>query len=983
MAPPANVRPGQKVPLHAQLQNARPGDTVRFDVTASGGSDVVAQVPGTLSAGTFAGDWTVNPGTRALPLSVAINAQALRKGAPVGAPVLIGTTTVDAAARISTLGWLTVIGEVLEVNEFEGVRLAAPGEQLTLKFDVDDSSGGPVPGTLALTFILQRAAVDTTTFAEVARFSDTATAVTKFERKFTTPSDDASIPGLFRIVVEGRKAGETGAVPSLGSRVSPVVKVQHFPPLILSFQVDEQSRLGSAAASAVGLHPGQKAQMFFEILGRVDEVRLSPRNIDLMPMMTLDPNPDVGARRNSGRIDDVDPTVDGTVYTLTAKNHGLEARPETVDVVSITSFSAWMQDVQPPTDLHRLTKPDGKSSVVEVRGVPAKGKKDAAGHEIDPGKPGDFSQFGTTKFLGQVSPGSNVIFGWSVLGSDLVRVEVFAGPGAKDATGKLIGRRDVTAETRAGQGAASIAFHDASPTAVLDGELVLYDDDGGSNGRVLLRTLIRLRENFPMPVLVSFHPIDVGPPRVNDPGTVEWKNLRFAWVVGGSSVNNRLKVTIKQGGVAVAEHVVKARGDDAKSGEFQPPDPALDGFLVIEARLVNDAEEVQEGKREVFVNVATPPPPPTPPVPGPPPGDPPKMEVGFNYPGSGNHFGDDFGPFIGGASRPVPVWRGTLPGNLQKISELGMQIVRFFIMGNSFNYGDKPQKVMIARTNQAIGFEWRFDPPAKLDQQYLDHFGEFLQMFKDKSMRVVPSLISFETLGPGETGGCSGRTDLVRDPTKMRHFLDTVLEKFLDVANTFKSQIFAFEVINEPAWNVRTFSKPVGRTTGGTPDVTNDQMTDFLREALKRIESRGISSTVGHRFRSDLDDFPKGTRPQFHYYAKPFAGFADPDEVPEFIDTPGAFVGEFGTVLRSEPKEPATDVVDEDHGPLWAELNGADAKPDDIVFERLKALARKGYGHAFIWPDRKKDVADVLKLTEAKQKSLVKFTLGHFPGGVP
>jgi hypothetical protein len=356
------------------------------------------------------------------------------------------------------------------------------------------------------------------------------------------------------------------------------------------------------------------------------------------------------------------------------------------------------------------------------------------------------------------------------------------------------------------------------------------------------------------------------------------------------------------------------------------------------------------------------------------------MEVGFNYPGSGNHFGDDFGPPIGGGSRPAPFWRATLPGNLDLIFDLGMRIVRYFIMGNAFNYGDKPKKVLVAR-GRAVFTEWHFDPPAKLEQQYLDDFGEFLQVFKDKSMRVIPSLISFETLGPGETGGCSGRTDLVKDPTKMRHFLDTVLEKFLDVANTFKSQIFAFEVINEPAWNVRSFSKPVGRTLGGTPDVTDDQMTDFLREALKRIESRGMSSTVGHRFRSDLDDFPKGTRPQFHYYPN-LAGLVDSD-VPEFIDTPGAFVGEFGSILRSEPKEPATDVANKDQGGNWPELNGADAKPEDAIFERLKALARKGYSLSMVWPDRKEDVADVLKLTPVKQESLKKFTKGRFPGGVP
>jgi hypothetical protein len=966
-ATPATVRPGEKLDLAIDVTSPRPGDAVVFRVTAAGGTDVVATLPPASVTGNMAQkSWTVAPGARPLPLAVEITAQ-LR-----GETIKVGQTIVSLVpSRLSTLGWLTANDEVLETDLFEGVRVVGPGDTLQLKFDLDDGAGGPLVETVAFTFILQRRALGATgAFQEVGRFPATATGIAHFQRQFTAPND-ASVPGDFRVVVEARRAGETGPTPSLGARTSPVVRVRHFAPVVLSFQIDEASRVGAHPASVVVLRPGQQAQLFWTIGGKFDEVKLQPQNRDVFPFMSIDPS----AQSNSGVLV-VDPFVDGMSYTLTASFKGLPAVAHTVEVVALIDFTVSMQETQPPGKPRSLTKTNGKTPTPEVHGVPPK---------VDPGKPGDFSQFGRHKVLGQVSPVSNVLFAWALIGADKVRVELFAGPAAFDLDDKVaVGRRDVTAETRKNGGHAGLPVHDRSPTAVLDGELVIYEDRGGFNGEVLARSLIRLRENFPPPKLVAFHAVDLGPPPGLDPAEVEWDKLRFRWQVGGKANNNRLLLTLSQGGVARPPQTLKARGDELKGADTAPDGEPLLGLVVAEVRLVNDADDVQ-GKKIVTFTVVEPPPPPQPP---PPAGDPPKMEVGFNYPVAGNRFGYQFGPSILPVEKgkKEPFWRDTLPANLDIVFDLGMKIVRWFVMGNAENYGDAPRKVVFESHDPDIPDQemWDFDPPPALDPLFIAHWREFLQIFKDKFekqgrlMRVIPSLVSFEMFGPRGVGGCSGRTQVCTDPTKREHFLDTVLQPFLDASKDFKTQIFAWEVINEPYWNSAVIAPPIGRhpPLGGIPDLPVSDMRAFIQGALDRIHAAGFSSTVGHRFLGDLDDYPAGTKPQFHYYHQVFGPFADQAEFPEFIETPGAFVGEIGTRLTGEFKT--------DHGKPWKEdCKGADETAKEIVFQRLRIMAQRGYNLALVWPDDDDKPPDVVKLTSDKRDSLLKFTKGRFPGGVP
>ena len=150
---------------------------------------------------------------------------------------------------------------------------------------------------------------------------------------------------------------------------------------------------------------------------------------------------------------------------------------------------------------------------------------------------------------------------------------------------------------------------------------------------------------------------------------------------------------------------------------------------------------------------------------------------------------------------------------------------------------------------------------------------------------------------------------------------------------------------------------------------------DFLRLAVRRIESAGFQSTVGHRFESDLDHYAGGTFRQFHYYGVDYGTLADepladPDEVPR-ESTTHAFVGEIGV-------NPGKDAGG-DHGHTWPELKGKDVMPKDCAYERLKALDAKGYRSVLLWGDMRGTANDDLCLSRASLESIAKFTGGRVP----
>jgi hypothetical protein len=352
-----------------------------------------------------------------------------------------------------------------------------------------------------------------------------------------------------------------------------------------------------------------------------------------------------------------------------------------------------------------------------------------------------------------------------------------------------------------------------------------------------------------------------------------------------------------------------------------------------------------------------------------------KMAVGMNYPIPWNAYGFYFGGGHTPGTEPnLDAWLPNLSSNLIQLRDtLNIRIVRIFLLCNAFNYG--------SGTNDA------FQPPASLHPKFTDHLTGMLQAFKDNQMKVIPSLIDFKAFGDAAAGGggCMNRFKIATDDATRETFFSQVLDPFLTTSAGFKDQIFAWEVMNEPFWNTSRIAGHFAPGVAGGRTVSDDQMKTFLSGALNLIENvHGFKGTVGHRFSTDLADFPTGKRRQFHFYHKakqfrvmpglfppvffllspsPPPTFEIDDQLPPFSETQ-AFVGEFATsASESLP---------------WKELNGADAGDTRTrVFERLKFLQEKGYPLALVWPDGPSatpdQVVDPLKLTAEAQQGIIDF----------
>jgi len=398
-------------------------------------------------------------------------------------------------------------------------------------------------------------------------------------------------------------------------------------------------------------------------------------------------------------------------------------------------------------------------------------------------------------------------------------------------------------------------------------------------------------------------------------------------------------------------------------------------------------------------------------------GQPPKMEVGFNYPWPFDKYGTAFGPreivnrpqapAPSGATSAIPVFRdpvahppaGSLDRNLRTLKKLNINKVRMFILCNAFNYGNQPA---VLSSGTSI-----FSVPIPAHPQFFDHFRQMLQVFVQNGMQVMPSLLDFGAIYKFQSGSGGGRTDVLT--SQRTQFFEFMLLPMLQEAAKadVRQAVFAFEIMNEPFWNISTSPKRPG---AGILDIAAETtpliMTTFLTQALAVIEGNGFLSSVGHRTVNDLlGPMPPGQLAQFHYYGKTslIKGGTlaqDPDPIPKRdalkaslaskLDSKGKPVqnvicGEFSTrgngdlISRHNPLE---------QGLPWPELDGRDTQDDDAAFERLCALARKGYDLAFVWPDLADNVSpikdqDALKLSSTARDSIKRFTRGRFPNGIP
>lgn len=324
------------------------------------------------------------------------------------------------------------------------------------------------------------------------------------------------------------------------------------------------------------------------------------------------------------------------------------------------------------------------------------------------------------------------------------------------------------------------------------------------------------------------------------------------------------------------------------------------------------------------------------------------MRVGVNYPW--RDYGWDFGtaPPAWRREGATPRWADDIDRHLRHFAGLGIDVVRWFVLGDGLTYGSgslAPRK----RSSGARG--WRFDPPP-LDAGFLAHYEQLLGRF-DASVangaprvQLLPVLIDFHFCGAGITPVArpdprrgfapvsdpgwvkQGRADAIIEGHARATFLDRVLDPLLAVSGRHASAIYAWELINEPEWIT------AGWHPGhlARPPVPEASMRAFIGEGADRIRRAGFKATTG--FAS-----ARGLRTsgifcdvnQFHHYP---AGRSTLD--PHVFDPafPG-IIGEFATA-------PAD---------VWPELVPA----GQTVLDRLKLIAARGYALALPWSFRSQD----------------------------
>lgn len=385
------------------------------------------------------------------------------------------------------------------------------------------------------------------------------------------------------------------------------------------------------------------------------------------------------------------------------------------------------------------------------------------------------------------------------------------------------------------------------------------------------------------------------------------------------------------------------------------------------------------------------------------------MQVGFNYPVAYNHFGSQIGPYLhldtpewdrrnaleaAGqvASIPLPAMFDHIDANLAQLKKLGIGVVRWFLLGNGNNYGPAPIRYLRVPANVPPSMrmaartpDYHFAPPTRLDTRFRRDFTELLVRFKKAELQLIPSLISFEfssaqrfSPGPQPNTAGAGRADVIGDRAKRKIFLDTMLAELLAASAPFKDQIYAWEVINEPVWmalDVGPNSYPQNWVPR-YPELTFDDLRDFLTDAVARINAAGFPSTVGHRYFDDFSRLPTGTRPQFHFYAdtsvlrrsvaQVTAYFSDRAGVRNgglFAGQPKPFLGEFGSDKNVGLAKP------------WV----ADFPAGDSTAARLQLLASEGCDLAMIWIDLPYSAtSDAIKLHPDTLRAIASFT-----GGTP
>jgi hypothetical protein len=334
------------------------------------------------------------------------------------------------------------------------------------------------------------------------------------------------------------------------------------------------------------------------------------------------------------------------------------------------------------------------------------------------------------------------------------------------------------------------------------------------------------------------------------------------------------------------------------------------------------------------------------------------MDVGVNYPWF--DYGWDFGVappnWRGGGTNPQPRWYSVIDADLQRLRNLGIKVVRWFLLADGLTYGsgsDAPSQNSPGR--------WRFNPPT-ISSDFRTHFTELLGRFRvanaaqERQIQLMPVFLDFHFCEPGSyavgitdaTAGTTtpdpdwvkqGRADAINDASKRQRLLQRALEPLLQIAQTQSNAIYAWDIINEPEWV----------TNGWHPDgqmnhpVNEADMRAFIEDAKTLIRHYRFKPTIGFaKIQTIAQSRITAEINQFHHYP------AGRERLPRHSFNPSypGIIGEF-----------ATNTSD-----IWPDI-----APDQSVLHRLQFASAQGYPLALPWSYRQRDRHTSWSTSEERQ----------------
>jgi hypothetical protein len=279
---------------------------------------------------------------------------------------------------------------------------------------------------------------------------------------------------------------------------------------------------------------------------------------------------------------------------------------------------------------------------------------------------------------------------------------------------------------------------------------------------------------------------------------------------------------------------------------------------------------------------------------------------------------------------------------LQHLAEIGISVVRWFVLGDGLSYGTGPDAPQPERpaTGDTIG--WRFDPPG-LAAEFEDHFEAVLQSFAAQGagphpVRLMPVLCDYKFCeqgvwpvdrpDPGRPQGVpdegwvkGGRAEAI--VSNGPRFIDQVLWPLLRLSSGYRDAIYAWDVFNEPEWVTNGWNPDHGKDC----PVSESEMLRFLEDSMSAVRRAGFKSTVGFGMIETIRQAALyADINQFHHYTD---GSRSLERNP-FDPGDSAIIGEFATSTAEDS---------------WPEL----CRRSQRVLERLRLAESQGYALALPW----------------------------------